>query len=215
MNPVLVRFVRELRREGVQVSPAELLDAARAIEAVGPERRDRFRSALRATLVKEQRHREAFDRAFERFFSAPRLPRRKGKGARTGAGAGLRAGPAREAARVARRESREPGRDEAREYDRPVKRPAGLPRRLSEVRDGPRQRLGRLRRLLGLEKPREDGMDRSSRAMEPGRVDLTAMLVSPGLNSCGRAAVARAQREDVRGRRRSSGAIRPTAESRS
>jgi uncharacterized protein with von Willebrand factor type A (vWA) domain len=91
MIPAVARFVEALRREGVAISPAEVIDAARAVEAVGLERRDRFRAALAATLAKGGRAREAFERTFDRFFAPP--ARRSGRGrteAARGEGAGDR-----------------------------------------------------------------------------------------------------------------------------
>ena len=56
---------------GEALSPAEVIDAARAVESVGLERRDRFRAALSATLAKDARARETFERTFDRFFATP------------------------------------------------------------------------------------------------------------------------------------------------
>ena len=55
MIPALVRFVDALRAEQVAVSPAEILDASRALDLVGPERRSDVRAALAATLAKDRR----------------------------------------------------------------------------------------------------------------------------------------------------------------
>ena len=89
MIPAVARFVEALRREGVVISPAEVIDAARAVDAVGLERRDRFRAALSATLAKGARARDAFDRTFDRFFAAPaRGPSRGERKDARGAGAG-------------------------------------------------------------------------------------------------------------------------------
>lgn len=71
MIPAVARFVEALRREGIAISPAEVIDAARAVDAVGLERRDRFRAALSATLAKGARARAAFDRTFDRYFAPP------------------------------------------------------------------------------------------------------------------------------------------------
>lgn len=91
MTEALSRFAEALRSEGVRVSPAEVVDAGRAAEAVGPERRDLFRAALRATLVKSPDALPAFDRVFERFFAPPARGSRRGdKGVAGGAGLGGR-----------------------------------------------------------------------------------------------------------------------------
>lgn len=94
----LGRFLGELRSAGITVSPAEWIEALRAVEIVGIENRERFRAALRVTLVKRAVHRRAFDEAFERFFTAPtgagrdaRPDTRQKRGARPGsAGQGNR-----------------------------------------------------------------------------------------------------------------------------
>jgi uncharacterized protein with von Willebrand factor type A (vWA) domain len=67
----LNRFAAELRRSGIHHSPAEWLDALRAIECVGLADRTRFRDALRATLVKRWSQRPRFDAAFDAFFKSP------------------------------------------------------------------------------------------------------------------------------------------------
>ena len=54
MIQALARFAEHLRREGIHTSPAELLDATRAVEVIGLEDRRRFRSALCATLAKDR-----------------------------------------------------------------------------------------------------------------------------------------------------------------
>lgn len=90
MIPAVARFVDALREEGLPVSPAELLDAVRAVDAVGLEDRARFRAALRSTLAKGRAHLERFDRLFDRFFAAPargsgRRGERAGRGGVPGA----------------------------------------------------------------------------------------------------------------------------------
>ena len=72
MTPALVRFVEALRAGGIRVSPAELLDAARALDVVGLSDRARVRAALRATLAKDRRCAAPFDRVFDAFFATPR-----------------------------------------------------------------------------------------------------------------------------------------------
>jgi uncharacterized protein with von Willebrand factor type A (vWA) domain len=79
MIAALARFVDALRAERHAVSPAEIVDAARALDLVGLERRADVRFALRATLAKDRKSAEAFDRLFDAFFTAPRLPA-KGRG---------------------------------------------------------------------------------------------------------------------------------------
>jgi hypothetical protein len=85
----LSRFVEALREEGIGASPAEAVDAARAIEEIGLEKRERFRGALRACLVKHREELPVFDRLFDRFFAPPaRAPRLRRKGIPGGAGMG-------------------------------------------------------------------------------------------------------------------------------
>jgi uncharacterized protein with von Willebrand factor type A (vWA) domain len=81
----LSRLPAELRREGIEVSPAEWIDAVRALERVGLDRRDRVRAALRATLVKRAARAADFDRVFDRVFAAPRGAARDGERRRDGA----------------------------------------------------------------------------------------------------------------------------------
>lgn len=64
-------FLRELRREGLVVSPAEWLDALRAVGSIGLERRGRFKTALGCTLAKGKHRRDVFERVFEGYFVAP------------------------------------------------------------------------------------------------------------------------------------------------
>jgi hypothetical protein len=73
MIEALARFVEVLRAERHPVSPAEVVDASRALALVGVERRADVKSALRATLAKDRRSAAAFDRLFDRFF-APGAP---------------------------------------------------------------------------------------------------------------------------------------------
>jgi len=137
MIEALGRFAEQLRREGVDVSPAELIDAAQALEAAGVEDRDRFRAALRTTLAKTVRQVAVFDRVFESFFAAP--ARAGGKRRRwSGGGAqGEAPRPAGRADVVARERGRR-----AREADR---EPDDVRRNLERAAEGGRRR-GRLRR---------------------------------------------------------------------
>jgi uncharacterized protein with von Willebrand factor type A (vWA) domain len=86
--PALARFAELLRREGVAASPAELVDASRAVEGIGFEDRARFRAALRATLAKSRRSQAAFERAFDAFFVPPPRAPKEGQGKRPGAAPG-------------------------------------------------------------------------------------------------------------------------------
>jgi uncharacterized protein with von Willebrand factor type A (vWA) domain len=65
----LEQFLRALRAADVRVSPAEAIDAARTITAVGYADRELFKDALCATLAKSHDEVVAFDRTFETFFT--------------------------------------------------------------------------------------------------------------------------------------------------
>lgn len=68
MDARLQRFADLLRQNGVRVSTAEVLDAARALEAVGLEDPHRVRAALRTTLVKRAGDGPLFERLFDLAF---------------------------------------------------------------------------------------------------------------------------------------------------
>jgi len=74
MIEALARFVDALRAERHAVSPAEVVDAARALDLVGVERRADVRSALRATLAKDRKSAMEFYRLFDAFFVPPSFP---------------------------------------------------------------------------------------------------------------------------------------------
>lgn len=153
MLPALARFVDALREEGIAVSQAETLDAARAVETVGVEDRARFRAALRATLAKTRRDRERFDRVFERHFAPPaRAPREK---------KGKRAGP-------------EPGTGGSRRTGAGGA-PRGSRREPSERR-GTERREGRLRKVLLAERGRPELGPNPHHGANPLRKDLRAAM---------------------------------------
>jgi uncharacterized protein with von Willebrand factor type A (vWA) domain len=68
LAPQLIRFCDELRREGVKLGSAEILDAFGAIDEVSWTNREDFREALAATLAKSQEDRRVFELVFDRFF---------------------------------------------------------------------------------------------------------------------------------------------------
>ena len=70
METIITRFVGELRREGLRVSPGESLDAVCALAHGGLEGRCSVQALLRLTLVKSVNDIASFDRVFERFFSS-------------------------------------------------------------------------------------------------------------------------------------------------
>ncbi|MDB5423330.1 MAG: dehydrogenase/GMP reductase:VWA containing CoxE-like protein, partial [Phenylobacterium sp.] len=69
MQHQLEQFLRALRAADVRVSPAEAIDAAHTITAVGYADRELFKDALCATLAKSRDEVVAFDRTFETFFA--------------------------------------------------------------------------------------------------------------------------------------------------
>jgi uncharacterized protein with von Willebrand factor type A (vWA) domain len=68
VDTTVTDFVRVLRNAEVRVSPAETLDAVRALEIVGYADRARVREALAATLAKTVDEKQLFEECFERFF---------------------------------------------------------------------------------------------------------------------------------------------------
>lgn len=70
MDDRVTEFVRGLRAAGVRVSVAETTDAMRAAEAIGIGDRNRFRGALRATLIKAAGDFQAFDALFPLYFGS-------------------------------------------------------------------------------------------------------------------------------------------------
>ncbi|MEK7786845.1 MAG: hypothetical protein AAB658_15665, partial [Chloroflexota bacterium] len=70
MEDRIIQFIAGLRASGVRVSLAETQDAMRATSHISIEDRDLFRSALKATLIKERTDGAIFDKLFPLFFSA-------------------------------------------------------------------------------------------------------------------------------------------------
>ena len=68
MDQLVNDFVHLLRRRGLRISPAETLDALRALCVVGIGEREGVRDSLRATLVKNAGDIETFERLFTDFF---------------------------------------------------------------------------------------------------------------------------------------------------
>jgi uncharacterized protein len=64
----MLEFADELRKEGMAVGTAEILDALAALEAVPWTTEQHFRAALAATIAKSQDDQFLFDKIFERFF---------------------------------------------------------------------------------------------------------------------------------------------------
>src|SRR3954471_2367850 len=64
----MLEFADELRKEGMAVGTAEILDALAALEAVPWTSEQHFRAALAATIAKSQDDQFLFEKVFERFF---------------------------------------------------------------------------------------------------------------------------------------------------
>ncbi len=69
----IAHFARTLRRAGLPIGSGHIIEALRAVEAVGIERRDDVRAALFATLVSHAGQRQIFDQAFDTFWQDPKL----------------------------------------------------------------------------------------------------------------------------------------------
>jgi uncharacterized protein len=64
----ILEFIGDLRRAELRISPSEAIDALAASAEVGLGDRETFKATLAATLVKEARDRETFDRIFNLYF---------------------------------------------------------------------------------------------------------------------------------------------------
>ena len=71
-----VRLAHALQARGVSVSLSEIIDATRATAQIDLLARAELRTALRATLVKDARHHELFEREFDQCFPARPLRER-------------------------------------------------------------------------------------------------------------------------------------------
>ena len=69
----LMYFARTLRAAGLPVGSGAVLDALRAVEAIGVARRDDFYWALHAVFVRRAEQRPLFDEAFHVFWRNPKL----------------------------------------------------------------------------------------------------------------------------------------------
>src|SRR4051812_40981931 len=71
MRDNLHRFFRAARGAGVHVSPAESIDAMRAVSKVGFDERTVLRDTLLLTLAKSEDEKKALGACFDLFFSQP------------------------------------------------------------------------------------------------------------------------------------------------
>lgn len=69
----VVRFAQRLRERGVAASPAEVVDALRALQVVSLLAEPQFRMALRLNLCAKQEDLPVFDEEYQRFFRGPDL----------------------------------------------------------------------------------------------------------------------------------------------
>ncbi|HXV77392.1 MAG TPA: VWA domain-containing protein [Candidatus Polarisedimenticolaceae bacterium] len=173
MIEALQRFFEVLHDGGVRSSPAERLDALRALECVGVADRARVKQALRATLVKHAAQRGLFDTTFDRFFAAPGRARR---GRRRRAGA--KGGEVKRTADASAAAAGAPRGREPRHPERDRRSPEALRRALAELRDGRRERWGRLRQVA-VRAPREREPDASR---PRGRTALVSLRARPEAN---------------------------------
>ena len=69
----IMHFARVLRAAGLPIGPGRVIDAVRAVEAVGISRRGDFYWALHAVFVNRRDQRELFDQAFHMFWRNPKI----------------------------------------------------------------------------------------------------------------------------------------------
>ncbi len=69
----IMHFARVLRKAGLPVGPGQVLDAIRAVMAVGISNRNDFYWTLHAVFVKHRTQREVFDQAFHIFWKNPEI----------------------------------------------------------------------------------------------------------------------------------------------
>ncbi|WP_373085346.1 VWA domain-containing protein [Sneathiella sp.] len=69
----ILHFARALRRAGLPVGPGRIIEAIRAVETAGIQRRDDFYWTLHAVFVNRRDQRDIFDQAFHVFWRNPEL----------------------------------------------------------------------------------------------------------------------------------------------
>ena len=139
MRARILDFVQTLRAEGVDVSVAETMDAARAVAAAGVER-EVLRESLAACLVKNEDDRPLFDRLFDAAFPLVGAAREAGKRRKRVAGGDGAA-------------TRASGQGTAAGRGSPREEPGDIPRRARRremPRDASEARRGRVARRLAL-----------------------------------------------------------------
>src|SRR4030095_908947 len=74
--PNIMHFARILRATGLPIGPGRVIEAVRAVEAVGLTTKTDFSSTLHAVFVRRHDHRDLSDQAFRMFGRAPQLAER-------------------------------------------------------------------------------------------------------------------------------------------
>ena len=69
----IMHFARVLRRAGLPIGPGQVLEAVRAVHAVGLGRREDFYWTLHSVFVNRRDQRELFDQAFHIFWRNPEI----------------------------------------------------------------------------------------------------------------------------------------------
>jgi uncharacterized protein with von Willebrand factor type A (vWA) domain len=170
MIEALARFVDALRGARLTVSPAEIVDASRALDLVGLDRRAEVRTVLRATLAKDKTSALTFDRVFDQFFAPPLLP---AKGERSGrhAAAGERVLPGDGLGRSSARPKPKPsGTREGKAAPEANRENATVAEILGRARRGSEPAHGRLRRAKLRPAQKSDG--------DPAHRDLAARMTT-------------------------------------
>ena len=114
----IVYFARALRKAGLPVGPAAVIDAIRAVEAAGIGSRDDFYWTLHSVFVKKREHRDALPRGVRAVLAAARADRKDDRdafagraaaaGREGGAAAAARRAPARRSALSRARDDKQP-----------------------------------------------------------------------------------------------------------
>ena len=179
----LMHFARLLRAAGLPVGPGQVIEAVRAVEAVGVTRRVDVSSALHAVFVRRPEERALFGEAFRRYWiesgagqerlaELMRDARRLGEPPLRPAGRRVRDGLVRPGPRM-----QDPGRDARTDVDRM----GYSPREVLRTKDFEQMSAGEIEeaeRAIGqMELPlREYPTRRSRPAPRPGRIDMRRSL---------------------------------------
>lgn len=68
-TPMLTDFLKALREADLKISPAETLEAHRALDLVGIQQREMLRDTLAVVLAKSEDEKDRYDACFDRFFA--------------------------------------------------------------------------------------------------------------------------------------------------